>query len=105
MDGDQFGSDFVAINRTRRLALLDRSGMNRFASSRSTNILPYLAEKFGKFLPEDTAKHRSLKLALFGKLGSTDAKADTSSTTQEKISMPLTVSLWKQSIVEHSTKS
>ena len=34
MDGDQFGSDFVAINPNSKIpALLDRSGMSRFASS------------------------------------------------------------------------
>ncbi|WP_373635506.1 glutathione-dependent disulfide-bond oxidoreductase [Yoonia sp. SS1-5] len=51
-DGDQFGSGFVDINPNSKIpALLDQSnGVRVFESG---NILLYLAEKFGAFLPTD----------------------------------------------------
>ena len=45
MDGDQFGSDFVAINPNSKIpALLDRSGDEPIRVFESANILLYLAE-------------------------------------------------------------
>ncbi len=52
MDGDQFGSDFVAINPNSKIpALLDCSGDKPFRVFESGAILMHLAEKFGAFLP------------------------------------------------------
>ncbi len=50
--GDQFGSDFVAINPNSKIpALLDRSGPQPVRVFESGSILIHLAEKFGAFLP------------------------------------------------------
>ncbi|MES2725018.1 MAG: glutathione-dependent disulfide-bond oxidoreductase [Pseudomonadota bacterium] len=51
--GDQFGSDFVAINPNSKIpALLDRSGPEPIRVFESGAILIHLAEKFGNaFLP------------------------------------------------------
>ncbi len=52
-EGDQFGSGFVGINPNSKIpALLDRSSDTRVFES--GNILLYLADKFGAFLPSDT---------------------------------------------------
>ena len=70
MDGDQFGSDFVAINPNSKIpALLDRSGDEPIRVFESANILLYLAEKFGKFLPQDTAKRTEVLNWLFWQTG------------------------------------
>ena len=70
MDGDQFGSDFVAINPNSKIpALLDRSGDEPIRVFESANILLYLAEKFGKFIPEDTAKRTEVLNWLFWQTG------------------------------------
>ena len=51
-EGDQFGSDFVAINPNSKIpALLDRSGPQPVRVFESGSILMHLAEKFGAFLP------------------------------------------------------
>lgn len=51
-EGDQFGSDFVAINPNSKIpALLDVSTKPETRVFESASILFYLAEKFGKFLP------------------------------------------------------
>ena len=54
-EGDQFSSGFVAINPNSKIpALIDRdTGVHVFESG---SILLYLAEKFGAFLPTDSAK-------------------------------------------------
>jgi GSH-dependent disulfide-bond oxidoreductase len=50
--GDQFGSDFVAINPNSKIpALLDRSVEPAVRLFESGSMLFYLAEKFGAFLP------------------------------------------------------
>lgn len=50
-DGDQFGSDFVALNPNSKIpALLDTTNDQRIFES--GNIVLYLAEKFGALLPE-----------------------------------------------------
>lgn len=53
-EGDQFGSGFVDINPNSKIpAMLDTTnGVRIFESG---NILLYLAEKFGEFLPTDIA--------------------------------------------------
>ena len=54
IDGDQFGSGFVAVNPNSKIpALLDRSGPKPIRVFESGAILLYLAEKFGAFLPSD----------------------------------------------------
>ena len=51
-EGDQFGSDFVAINPNSKIpAMLDQSGDQAIRVFESANILLYLAEKFGKLIP------------------------------------------------------
>lgn len=55
-DGDQFSSGFVDINPNAKIpALSDRSVTPPQRVFESGNILLYLAEKFGHFLPEDLA--------------------------------------------------
>ncbi len=71
MDGDQLGSDFVAITNSKIPALLNRPGDDPIHVFESANILLYLAEKFGKFLPQDTAKHYRDVNWLFCKQNST----------------------------------
>jgi GST-like protein len=52
MEGDQFGSGFVAVNPNSKIpALVDRSGPEPVNVFESGAILLYLAEKFGSFLP------------------------------------------------------
>ncbi|CAA9497742.1 MAG: Glutathione S-transferase [uncultured Sphingomonas sp.] len=52
MEGDQFGSGFVAVNPNSKIpALVDRSGPEPVNVFESGAILLYLAEKFGAFLP------------------------------------------------------
>src|SRR6201981_1752073 len=65
-DGDQFGSGFVEINPNSKIpALLDRSGASPVRVFESGAILLYLAEKFGEFLPKDTAKRAECLSWLF----------------------------------------
>ncbi len=53
-EGDQFGSDFVAINPNSKIpALMDRSNEKPIRLFESGSMLVYLAEKFGEFLPTE----------------------------------------------------
>ena len=71
-EGEQFGSDFVAINPNSKIpALLDRSGSEPVRIFESGAILVYLAEKFGHFLPEDSAKRAEVMSWLMWQMGST----------------------------------
>lgn len=68
-DGDQFGSGFVEINPNSKIpALLDTTTGTRVFESGS--ILLYLAEKFGAFLPKDSAKRTEAMNWLFWQMGS-----------------------------------
>src|SRR6202047_3732729 len=52
IDGNQFGSGFVAVNPNSKIpALMDRSGPTPIRVFESGSILMHLAEKFGALLP------------------------------------------------------
>jgi GST-like protein len=71
IDGEQFGSGFVAVNPNSKIpALLDRSGPVPFPVFESGAILLHLAEKFGDFLPRDPAKRAETLSWLFWQMGS-----------------------------------
>ena len=71
-EGDQFGSGFVEINPNSKIpALMDRSGDKPIRIFESGAILTHLAEKFGEFLPEDTALKPECLSWLFWQMGST----------------------------------
>lgn len=70
--GDQFGSDFVAINPNSKIpALLDRSGPEPIRVFESGAILIHLAEKFGDaFLPTEPAARAECMSWLMWLMGS-----------------------------------
>ena len=69
--GDQFGSGFVAVNPNSKIpALLDRSAPKPIRVFESGAILLYLAEKFGAFLPTETAARAECLSWLFWQMGS-----------------------------------
>src|SRR5580698_10305695 len=71
-EGDQFGSGFVAANPNSKIpALVDRSGPKPIRVFESAAILMYLAEKFGEFLPTETAARAECLSWLFWQIGST----------------------------------
>ena len=70
-EGNQFGSDFVAINPNSKIpALMDRSGPKPIRLFESGAILLYLAEKFGAFLPTEAAERAECFSWLFWQMGS-----------------------------------
>ena len=70
-EGDQFGSGFVAVNPNSKIpALLDRSGPAPVRVFESGAILVHLAEKFGAFLPSETALRAEVLSWLFWQMGS-----------------------------------
>lgn len=70
-EGNQFGSDFVAINPNSKIpALLDRSTDPPTRVFESASILVYLAEKFGAFLPQEPAARAECFSWLFWQMGS-----------------------------------
>ncbi|WP_411342119.1 glutathione-dependent disulfide-bond oxidoreductase [Sphingopyxis sp. J-6] len=71
-DGDQFSSGFVGANPNSKIpALVDRSGSEPIRVFESGAILIYLAEKFGAFLPTETAKRAETLSWLMWQMGST----------------------------------
>ena len=71
LDGDQFGSGFVAINPNSKIpALVDRSGPEPVRVFESGAILLHLAEKFGEFLPASGARRAETLSWLFWQMGS-----------------------------------
>lgn len=68
-EGDQFSSGFVDVNPNSKIpALFDRdTGVRVFESG---NILHYLAQKFGHFLPDDLAHRTEVMNWLFWLQGS-----------------------------------
>ena len=71
-DGDQFGSGFVSVNPNSKIpALNDHSIDPVVRVFESGSILLYLAEKFGEFLPKESAKRTECINWLFWQMGST----------------------------------
>jgi GST-like protein len=69
-EGDQFGSGFVAVNPNSKIpALVDHSFPTPIPVFESGAILVYLAEKFGAFLPTETAKRAETLSWLFWQMG------------------------------------
>lgn len=69
--GDQFGSGFVEVNPNSKIpALMDRSGPEPIRVFESGAILMHLAEKFGEFLPTETAARAECLSWLFWQMGS-----------------------------------
>jgi GST-like protein len=70
-EGAQFSSGFVDINPNSKIpALVDRSGARPLRVFESGSILVYLAEKFGAFLPKETAARTETLNWLFWQMGS-----------------------------------
>src|SRR6195952_3209233 len=71
IDGNQFGSGFVAVNPNSKIpALMDHSGPTPIRVFESGSILMHLAEKFGAFLPTDAATRAECMSWLFWQMGS-----------------------------------
>ena len=71
LEGEQFGSDFVAINPNSKIpALVDRSGDSPQPVFESGAILLYLAEKFQQFIPVEPAARTACLSWLFWQMGS-----------------------------------
>jgi GSH-dependent disulfide-bond oxidoreductase len=71
LNGDQFGSGFVAVNPNSKIpALLDRSGEQPIRVFESAAILLYLAEKFQAYLPTNGAARAECLSWLFWQMGS-----------------------------------
>jgi GSH-dependent disulfide-bond oxidoreductase len=70
-EGDQFGSDFVAVNPNSKIpALLDRSTNPPTRVFESGSILFYLAEKFDAFLPREHYRRAEVMNWLMWQMGS-----------------------------------
>ena len=70
-EGEQFGNGFVEINPNSKIpALVDRSGEQALRVFESGSILMHLAEKFGHFLPSDSANRTETLNWLFWQMGS-----------------------------------
>src|ERR1700728_2370894 len=69
IDGNQFGSVFVAVNPNSKIpALMDHSGPTPIRIFESGSILMHLAEKFGALLPTDSRRAECLSW-LFWQMG------------------------------------
>jgi GSH-dependent disulfide-bond oxidoreductase len=69
IDGNQFGSGFVAVNPNSKIpALMDHSGPTPIRIFESGAILVHLAEKFGALLPTDSRRAECLSW-LFWQMG------------------------------------
>ena len=70
MEGEQFGSGFVAINPNSKIpALVDRSTPKPTRVFESGAILLYLAEKFGALMPSDASMRAECLSWLFWQVG------------------------------------
>jgi GST-like protein len=71
IDGNQFGSGFVAVNPNSKIpALMDRSGPTPIRVFESGSILVHLAEKFGALLPTGGQARAECLSWLFWQMGS-----------------------------------
>jgi GSH-dependent disulfide-bond oxidoreductase len=71
IDGNQFGSGFVAVNPNSKIpALMDRSGPEPIRVFESGAILVHLAEKFGALLPSGGQARAECLSWLFWQMGS-----------------------------------
>jgi GST-like protein len=71
IDGNQFGSGFVAVNPNSKIpALMDRSGPKPIRVFESGAILLHLAEKFGALLPSGGQARAECLSWLFWQMGS-----------------------------------
>ena len=71
IEGEQFSSGFVGANPNSKIpALLDCSGSETVRVFESGAILMYLAEKFGAFLPTESAQRAECLSWLFWQMGS-----------------------------------
>jgi GST-like protein len=71
IDGNQFGSGFVAVNPNSKIpALMDRSGRTPVRVFESGAILMHLAQKFGAFLPKRGRARAECLSWLFWQMGS-----------------------------------
>lgn len=72
MEGDQFGSEFVAINPNSKIpALIDTKTSPATRIFESGAILLYLAEKFQVFLPTEPSAKAEVMSWLFWQMGAT----------------------------------
>jgi GST-like protein len=70
IDGNQFGSGFVAVNPNSKIpALMDRSGPTPIRVFESASILMHLAEKFGTLLPAGGQMRAECLSWLFWQMG------------------------------------
>ncbi len=70
-DGDQFSSGFVGVNPNSKIpALMDHSQNPPIRLFESGSILQYLADKFGRFVPEDLIAKTECRNWLFWQVGS-----------------------------------
>jgi GST-like protein len=70
-EGVQFSSGFVDINPNSKIpALMDRSGDEPIRVFESGAIMVHLAEKFGEFLPTESAQRAECMSWLFWNIGS-----------------------------------
>jgi GST-like protein len=71
IDGNQFGSGFVAVNPNSKIpALMDRSGPTPIRVFESGSILMHLAERFGALLPTGGRARAECLSWLFWQMGS-----------------------------------
>jgi len=71
-EGDQFSSGYVAANPNSKIpVMVDRSGPDPIRIFESGAILIHLAEKFGAFLPTETAARAEVLSWLMWQMGST----------------------------------
>ncbi|WP_077147088.1 glutathione-dependent disulfide-bond oxidoreductase [Sphingopyxis sp. KK2] len=71
-EGDQFSSGYVAANPNSKIpVMIDRSGPEPIRIFESGAILIHLAEKFGAFLPTETAARAEVLSWLMWQMGST----------------------------------
>ena len=70
LEGDQFSSGFVSVNPNSKIpAMVDHTQTPPLRIFESGNILLYLAEKFGAFLPSDTHGRTETLSWLFWQMG------------------------------------